>query len=267
MAKNKPNKWTSRIVGHDKVRADQLLANPGNHRKHPQKQREVVAASIEELGFCKSVIVNRRTGHIVDGHERVMQALGVSDDTMVDVEYVDLSESDERKLLLILDASTGLAEVDTNQLDELIKTVDTNSKELTQWFDELSQSAHLEDEDENKEIYTRKIEAPIYRPRGEKPKISDLYADERYRSLVEKIDAAKIPEAEKAFLKVAATRHVVFNYENIAEFYAHSSAEAQRLMEDSALVVIDYDRAVELGYVELSKQLSELFESEHTDEE
>ena len=145
MAKNKPNKWQSRIVGHDKVRADQLLANPRNHRRHPQKQREVVAASIEELGFCKSVIVNQRTGYIVDGHERVMQALGAGDDTLVDVEYVDLSEEDERKLLLILDASSELAEVDACDLEELLRTVNTSSQELADWFTELGETAKILD--------------------------------------------------------------------------------------------------------------------------
>lgn len=137
MAKNKPNKWQSRIVGHDKVRADQLLANPRNHRRHPQKQREVVAASIEELGFCKSVIVNQRTGYIVDGHERVMQALGAGDDTLVDVEYVDLSEEDERKLLLILDASSELAEVDAEACNSLIEESAFDLSELSDFAGSL----------------------------------------------------------------------------------------------------------------------------------
>ena len=110
--KNEPSKWQSKIVGHGKVPASQLLANPFNHRRHPEKQRQVVAASIEELGFIKSVIVNQLTGHIVDGHERVMQALGVGEETLVDVEYVELSPEDEKKALLILDASSELAEVD-----------------------------------------------------------------------------------------------------------------------------------------------------------
>lgn len=137
MAKNKPAKWQSRIVGHDKVRADQLLANPRNHRRHPQKQREVVAASIEELGFCKSVIVNQRTGFIVDGHERVMQALGAGDETLVDVEYVDLSEADERKLLLILDASSELAEVDAEAVNSLIEESAFDLTELVDFADSL----------------------------------------------------------------------------------------------------------------------------------
>ncbi len=57
--------------------ADQFLANPSNPRIHPQKQRDAVAASIDTLGMISPVVVNRRTGYLIDGHERVMQALGV----------------------------------------------------------------------------------------------------------------------------------------------------------------------------------------------
>ena len=90
-------------------------------------------------------LIYQRTGYIVDGHERVMQALGAGDDTLVDVEYVDLSEEDERKLLLILDASSELAEVDACDLEELLRTVNTSSQELADWFTELGEAANIFD--------------------------------------------------------------------------------------------------------------------------
>jgi hypothetical protein len=138
--KNEPTQWRSKIVGHGKVAASQLLANPFNHRRHPQKQRDVVSASIQELGFIKSVIVNQLTGHIVDGHERVMQALGVGDDTLVDVEYVELSPEDEKKALLVLDASSELAEVDK---ELMLASLDACSFE-SQILDDLSNEFTLD---------------------------------------------------------------------------------------------------------------------------
>ena len=142
---NEPSKWRSKIVGHEKVQAGQLMANPFNHRRHPEKQRKVVAASIEELGFIKSVLVNKTTGHIVDGHERVMQALGVGEETLVDVEYVELSPEDEKKALLILDASSQLAGTDAECLDELLRSVQTSNDALGDWFIELAEAAKLID--------------------------------------------------------------------------------------------------------------------------
>jgi hypothetical protein len=133
--------WVSRIVGHEKVAAGQLLANPFNHRQHPKAQRDVVAASIEELGFVKSVIVNRTTGHIVDGHERVMQALGVGEETMVDVEYVSLTLDEERKALLILDASSEMAKVDADLLRELVNVTEFNLPALDGLMQDMMASA------------------------------------------------------------------------------------------------------------------------------
>jgi hypothetical protein len=53
-------------------------------------------------------------------------------------------------------------------------------------------------------------------------------------------------------------RHLVFDYRNIAEYYAKASIPAQRLMEKSALVIIDYEDAIANGYVKVSKRLREI---------
>ena len=58
-------------------------------------------------------------------------------------------------------------------------------------------------------------------------------------------------EEERQFLKDAAGRHNVFNYRNIAEYYAHATPEMQRLMEKSALVIIDINNAIANGYASL----------------
>jgi hypothetical protein len=74
------------------------------------------------------------------------------------------------------------------------------------------------------------------------------------------IKESKLPEKEKQFLMAAASRHIVFNYSKIANFYAHSSKECQELMEDSALVIIDFNKAIENGFVKLSEELNEMFD-------
>lgn len=67
--------WASRIVGHDVVQPDQLLANPLNARIHGKLQQDATAGNLDALGFVKSVVVNRATNRIVDGHLRVTLAL------------------------------------------------------------------------------------------------------------------------------------------------------------------------------------------------
>ena len=65
---------------------------------------------------------------------------------------------------------------------------------------------------------------------------------------------------KKEFLLLAATRHIVFQYSKIADYYAHSNKEMQRLMEQSALVIIDFDDAIANGYVKLSKNIKDIME-------
>ena len=72
------------------------------------------------------------------------------------------------------------------------------------------------------------------------------------------IRSSNLPEAEKQFLLLAATRHIVFNYSKIADYYAHSNKNMQELMEDSALVIIDLDDAIAKGYVRLSKNIEKI---------
>jgi hypothetical protein len=103
--------------------------------------------------------------------------------------------------------------------------------------------------------YTAKIEAPVYEPKHEKPNLLWLYDPTKAKRLIKKIDASNLPDEEKAFLRAAATRHVVFHYERIADYYAHSSPEVQRLMEESALVIIDFDSAIERGFVRLCDEI------------
>ena len=61
---------------------------------------------------------------------------------------------------------------------------------------------------------------------------------------------------EKKFLLYAAGRHTVFNYEKIADYYAHATPEMQKFMERSALVVIDFNKAYSFGYIELAQDMA-----------
>ena len=69
----------------------------------------------------------------------------------------------------------------------------------------------------------------------------------------------------KEFLKLAAQRHLVFNYKAIADFYAASEKQVQELMENSALVIIDFDKAIELGYIELSKEIVKSYKADYNE--
>jgi len=111
--------------------------------------------------------------------------------------------------------------------------------------------------------YSSKIQAPIYEPKNKKPHILELLDKGKTTRLINEIEASSLPSEEKAFLIEAAKRHTVFNYEKIADYYAHSSKEMQNLMERSALVIIDIEKAIQLGYVRLCDEIRSQYLEEY----
>jgi DNA modification methylase len=138
--------WENRVVGHDTVPPDSLLANPLNFRIHSKIQQDAIAGLLGEVGWVKSVVVNRTTGHIVDGHARVTLAL--RNNAPVPVEYVELSEDEERLALAALDNIVGMAGTDKEQLDALLRDVSTGDEALMGMLSEMAEDAGLHFGDE-----------------------------------------------------------------------------------------------------------------------
>ena len=88
----------------------------------------------------------------------------------------------------------------------------------------------------------------------------------RTDELLAKIEASNVSPDEKEFLRQAAARHTVFDYAKIADYYAHASKEMQELMEDSALVIIDFGKAIEKGYIRLSDEIRNEYTREYGNE-
>ena len=110
--------------------------------------------------------------------------------------------------------------------------------------------------------YSRAIKIPQYNPSEEVPKLESMLDIEKYSKLIYAINKSNVSEEEKKFLRFAASRHIVFNYALIADYYAHASAEMQDLMEQSALVILDINDAIANGYVKLSEKMKQLVEEE-----
>jgi len=103
--------------------------------------------------------------------------------------------------------------------------------------------------------YTGNIQSPIYEPKNLKPRVFELFDPSKTNELIREINESAVSPREKIFLIEAARRHTVFNYEKIADYYAHSGKEMQDLMEKSALVIIDFQKAIECGYIKLCDEI------------
>ena len=127
----------SRIVGEGEEAPDQLMANPLNWRTHPKAQVDALEGLLKQVGWVQRVVVNRRTGHVVDGHARVELALRRSEPS-VPVVYVDLAEAEERLVLAALDPIGGLAATDADKLAELLAEVSAEDPGLQALLEELA---------------------------------------------------------------------------------------------------------------------------------
>jgi len=129
----------------------------------------------------------------------------------------------------------------------------------------MKQLTMFEVEGDGKKKYSAKIEAPIYEPKNQQPHLLTLCNDGKAKSLLLEIQDSALTQEEKSFLTLAAQRHLVFNYERCADFYAHAKPEMQRLMERSALVIIDFESAIENGFVKLCDDIKTQFMEEYNE--
>lgn len=241
----------------EQLSVESLIPYIRNSRTHSDAQVAQIAASIKEFGFTNPVLIDK-DGGIIAGHGRIMAARKLKMDEVPCIRLAHLSPIQARALViadnkLALNAGwddnmLALELKDLGELNYDLSITGFSSKELQQLLDIAAAES----------IYSNKIAVPTYEPRNKKPPVEDLYDDEKAMDLIADIKDSKLSQKEKDFLMAAASRHIVFNYSKVADFYAHSSKECQELMEKSALVIIDYKQAIENGFVHLTAQIDEL---------
>ena len=115
--------WANRIVGHGDEAPQSLIPNPANWRQHSPTQRGALSEVLAEVGLVQTVIVNRTTGNLVDGHLRVELAIAQGQPT-IPVVFVELSEDEERIVLSTLDPIGAMATADREKLSDLLQGID-----------------------------------------------------------------------------------------------------------------------------------------------
>lgn len=265
------NKWPVDAIERRKVSA--LIPYARNARTHSDAQIAQIAASIKEWGWTNPVLIDI-DGGLIAGHGRVLAARKLGLKEVPCMIATGWSEAQKRAYILADNQLALLAGWDSEmlklELDELkILGFDESIMGFEEgWLEELQiTEGGGQDAAINPEIYTNKVTSPVYEIRGKNPECSMLYDDEKQRQIAQEIDRAAFLDADmKRFLKLASARHVRFNYGLIAEKYAHSPPEIQRLFERSALVVIDFQDAIAQAYVKLSDDAMAAFEEQHDEE-
>src|SRR5260370_6316573 len=120
----------NRITRHVRVRASDLVPHELNPRIHRDAQREALAASLDEVGFARSLLAYELPDgrlKLIDDHLRA----DLHPEMEVDVEVLDLTDAGARALLLSLEPLTLLADYDTTVLNQLRQQTSTPSDALT----------------------------------------------------------------------------------------------------------------------------------------
>ena len=237
------------------VTINKVKGNPNNPRIIKNDKFKKLVTSIKEFPEMLKLrpIVVDEDMMVLGGNMR----LKASKDAGLKEVWIEVAEglTEEQKKEFIVKDNVGFGEWEWDMLAN-----EWDSVQLAEWGLDVWQN---EDDLKQQEKYTGKIETPKYEPTGSKPMPHDLYNTEKVDKLIEKIQAANLSKTEQAFLIYAAYRHTVFNYKNIAEYYIHSTKEVQELMEDSALVIIDFKKAIEGGYICLNDQITNNYIEEH----
>lgn len=224
-----------------------------NAKIHTKKQIEQIVKSIERYGNNDPIAIDENNT-IIEGHGRylALKKLGYTEVPVIRLEH--LTEEQKREYILVHNKLTMNTDFD---LETLKSELDFINFDMTEFDFDIFENIPDEFAEENP--YTSKITTPTYEPTKEQaPEITELYNMDKAKRLIEQIERSDLKPEIKEFLKIASYRHVVFDYRNIAEFYSHADKDIQELFEDNLLVIVDYNKAIENGVINITADIAEL---------
>lgn len=96
---------------------------PYNPRQIREQAREKLKANIKRAGLLTAVIWNRRSGHLVGGHQRlsILDSLMRTEDYLLPVDVVDLDDKEEKAQVVALNNPDICGEWDLVKMEELVR--------------------------------------------------------------------------------------------------------------------------------------------------
>ena len=124
-----------------RVPASELRANPKNWRRHPPAQEAALRGVLEDIGFADAVIARETPNglELIDGHLR-QEVMG---DQPVPVLIVDVTEEEADKMLLTYDPLAMMAHADQDQLLNLLRDTQFESKAVNDMLEAVANGERL----------------------------------------------------------------------------------------------------------------------------
>lgn len=244
-----------------KVKINSIKLNPNNPRLIKDDKFKKLVKSIQdfpEMLDIRPIVVN--SDMIILGGNMRYKACKEAGLKEIPIIVADNLTEEQQKEFLIKDNVSG------GEWDFDILLSEWNSEELESWgvdMPNFNENTVLQSEKDLENPYTAKVDVPLYETNNEIPVINELFDKSKYEQLLIDIEDSDLEENIKNFLRISASRHIVFNYSKIADFYAHSNEKIQELMEDSALVIIDFNKAIENGFVKLTNEIIDMHNNDY----
>ena len=119
------------------IKRSQIRLNPFNPKRHPEEAIKLQQRNFKKVGFLGGVSWNEATGHLLDGHRRVlaMDALNKYDGTEatdydIKVEAVTLDDKTEKEQMTYM--AVGNTKADMDLIAEYIIDIDTKDIGLSE---------------------------------------------------------------------------------------------------------------------------------------
>jgi len=243
------------------MKISELIPDDKNYNQGNEFGNSLIEKSLRKNGAGRSILIDKNN-RIIAGNKTVENAASIG------LEDLLIVETDGTKIIAVkrtdidLDSKAGREMALADNATSKANIVWNHENLKDDWGDEELKGWGIEGEitDEETEFYSKNITAPTYTPSEEKPKFEQLVNREKAENFIKIIgENSELTGEEKEFLTLAAFRHYVFDYGKIADYYAHSPKHVQKIMEKLALVIIDFDKAIENGYIKLTQELQDAF--------
>jgi hypothetical protein len=108
----------------EEVSRTAITGAPYNPRQIDAHAAKKLRENIGKVGLLLPIIVNRRTGRVVSGHQRLTQldTLEKGTDYKLKVAYVELTDKQEKEQNLFMNNSSAQGSWDTDMLSQMMKT-------------------------------------------------------------------------------------------------------------------------------------------------
>ena len=233
----------------------QIEGLPNNPRQIKGDKFEKLKRSIEDnpemLGMRELLVYPYGEKYVIIGGNMRYEALKALGYGEAPCKIIENATAEQLRAYTIKDNS-GFGEWDWDELAN-----DWDDAELDAWGLDMPTK-----QDDKENPYTQKVDTPVYEIKGDEPYIYECIDLNKVESLFSEIDSASISDEKKKMLKACAYRFAEINFANMAEYYAHQDKEVQGLMEKLALVIIDFDKAIEQGLVSMDKRMMEIYKNE-----